>query len=346
MCSAVAVTGLFIGGVVLPVGSANAAPTKAVSSSPLATQLAVLRTPGASIRGPFGFSVAISGTTAVVGRPDGGYGEGKAYIYVKGPAGWPTTPTVTLHDPAATAGDFFGGSMAMSRQMIVVIGAPGTNGSAGAAYIYVKGGTGWPASPTATLQDPAASAHDSFGNSIAVWGDTVIVGAPFTRKYVGAAYIYVLGAAGWPTTPTVTLQDPAANTYDARFGWSVAVSVNTAVVGAIGSKEMGIGPSSGAAWTYPKGAAGWPTSPTANLYPVSQSGAVFGYSLAMSATTVMVGEPGTLLPVVWIYHKGGSGWHTSPNVLGRSVAISGTTAIVGLYGSIWRGHESADIYRV
>jgi hypothetical protein len=270
---------------------------------------------------------------------------GVAYVYLKGAAGWPATPTATLQDPASNAGDEFGDSVAVTRTT-AVIGAPGTNGSAGAAYIYVKGGTGWPASPTATLQDPAASAHDSFGNSIAVWGDTVIVGAPFTRKYVGAAYIYVLGAAGWPTTPTVTLQDPAANTYDARFGWSVAVSVNTAVVGAIGSKEMGIGPSSGAAWTYPKGAAGWPTSPTANLYPVSQSGAVFGYSLAMSATTVMVGEPGTLLPVVWIYHKGGSGWHTSPNVLGRSVAISGTTAIVGLYGSIWRGHESADIYRV
>jgi hypothetical protein len=247
---------------------------------------------------------------------------------------------------ASNAGDEFGYSVAVSRTT-AVIGAPGTNRSAGAAYIYVKGGAGWPTSPTATLQDPAATAHDSFGNSIAVWDDTVIVGAPVTRRYVGAAYIFVLGAGGWPTTPTVTLQDPAATAGD-RFGCSVAVSVNTAVVGAIGSKEMGIGPSSGAAWTYPKGAAGWPTRPTANLYPVSQSGADFGYSLAMSATTVMVGEPGTLLPAVWIYSKGGSGWHTSPNsvVLGRSVAMSGSTAIVGLYGSVWKVRCAADIYRV
>jgi hypothetical protein len=406
MCGAAAVTGLLVGWSVLPVGPANAAPSKAASSSPLATQLAVLQSPVAGgVHGRFGFSVAVSGTTAVVGRPDGAYDEGWAYIYVKGPAGWPTTPTVALHDPAATAGDGFGRSVAVSREMIVVgargtnaqagvayvylkgavgwpamptatlqdpasnagdefgdsvavsrttavIGAPGTNRSAGAGYIYVKGGAGWPTIPTATLQDPAATARDSFGSSIAVWDDTVIVGAPLTNGSAGAAYIFVLGAAGWPTTPTVTLHDPAANTYDARFGCSVAVSGNTAVVGAVGTNEIGgSGYGYGAAWTYPKGAAGWPTRPTANLYPVSQGGFDFGFSVAVSGTTVMVGEPGQFLfPVVWIYLKRGSGWpHRRPPdvVFGRSVAMSGTTAIVGVYDFVrpWQV-AAADIYRV
>jgi hypothetical protein len=280
----------------------------------------------------------------VVGARGTNAQAGVAYVYLKGAAGWPTAPTATLQDPASNAGDEFGESVAVSRTT-AVIGAPGTNRSAGAAYIYVKGGAGWPTTPTATLQDPAATAHDSFGNSIAVWDDTVIVGAPFTRKFVGAAYIFVLGATGWPTTPTVTLQDPAANTHDARFGWPVAVSGSTAVVGAVGTKEVG---GSGAAWTYAKGVAGWPTKPTANLYSPSQGGNVFGWSVAVSGTTVMVGEPGPILPAVSIYRKRGSRWPTSPNsaVFGLSVAMSGTTAIAGLYNSVWRGRGEAIIYKV
>ena len=102
-----------------------------------------------------------------------------------------------------------------------VVGADdtGANSSAGAAYIYEKGASGWPTTPTVTLTDPAATAGDEFGFSVAVavTGTTVIVGAPLTSSSEGAAYIYVKGASGWPTTPTVTLTDPAA-TADDNFG--------------------------------------------------------------------------------------------------------------------------------
>jgi hypothetical protein len=147
------------------------------------------------------------------------------------------------------------------------------------------------------------------------------------------------------------LHDPAANTYDARFGCSVAVSWNTAVVGADGTKEVGGSEFGyGAAWTYAKGAAGWPAMPTANLYIPWQGYGVFGYSVAVSRTTVMIGVPGEWVPGVLIFVKHGSSWSNPPTgfVSGRSVAMSGTTAIVGEYDQFhpFGWDPAADIYRV
>ena len=80
----------------------------------------------------FGISVAVSGTTAMVGS----YGAiGAAYLYVKMESGWGTTPVITLSDPAAKKDDEFGKTVAVSGTAAVV-GDPGTNSGAGAAYIY------------------------------------------------------------------------------------------------------------------------------------------------------------------------------------------------------------------
>ncbi len=153
-----------------------------------------------------------------------------------GAASSPSTPTpnsallATLHDPAATVGDYFGVSVAVSGTT-AVIGAHGTKSHAGTAYIYVKGASGWPTTPTRTLQDPAATADDYFGVSVAVSGTTAIIGAEGTKSNQGAAYIYVKGASGWPTKPTTTLSDPAATSGD-YFGAPVVVSGKTAIIGA------------------------------------------------------------------------------------------------------------------
>jgi hypothetical protein len=114
----------------------------------------------------------------------------------------------------------------------VVVGAPGTSDGIGAAYIYAKGSaTEWPTTPTATLSDPGATSGDSFGQSVTVSEKTVVVGAPITDDFVGAAYVYVKADSVWPTTPTATLSDPATSEYEA-FGTAVAFSGKTAFIGA------------------------------------------------------------------------------------------------------------------
>ena len=178
------------------------------------TPTTTLSDPAATEGDEFGVAVAVSrwsALTAVVGAIGTNSDAGAAYIYVKGASGWSTTPTTTLSDPAATAGDEFGESVAVAGRTAVV-GAIGTNASTGAAYVYVNQASDWPSTPTETMSDPAATAGDYFGYSVAVakGGPTVVVGAPFTDSNTGAAYIYVNGASGWPTAPTTTLSDPAA----------------------------------------------------------------------------------------------------------------------------------------
>jgi hypothetical protein len=183
----------------------------------------------------------VSGRTIVVGA------QNSAYIYVKGSMGWPTTPTATLPDPAATPNDQFGSAVAVSGTT-AIISAPGYNSSAGAAYVYTKCAAGWPTTPTATLQNPEVTARDNFGNSVALSGKAIVVGA-YGTKPGGAAYIYAKDVTGWPTTPTVTLLAAAymapGTPAGGSFGLAATVSRTTAIISA-----QGYNPGLGAAYIY------------------------------------------------------------------------------------------------
>jgi len=258
----------------------------------------------------------------------------------------PNTPIgallATLKDPAATGGDQFGNSVAVSGATAVV-GAWGTNSLAGVAYIYVKGTSGWPKKPIAILADPSATGMDSFGWSVAVSKNTVLVGADGTDSGSGAAYIYVKTASGWPTKPTTTLLDPAASRDE--FGSSVAVSGGTVVVSADAANS-----DTGKAYIYVRTAKGWQTTPTAKLSdPTATTYDYFGSSVAVSGTTAVVGSSGTSSTgAAYVYVKGASGWPTKPtttlsdpvamlgDAFGFSVAVSGGTAVVGAFGT---GHD-------
>ncbi len=152
----------------------------------------------------------------------------------------------------------------------------------------MKGTAGWPTTPTTTLSDPKATDDDEFGAPVAVSGKTAVVGAYGTSSGAGAAYIYVNGTTGWPTTPTTTLSN-SGGTADEYFGGSVAVSGTTAVVGAPSN-----GSQKGKAYIYVKGASGWPTTPTSKQKdPAATSGDYFGGSVAVSGKTAIVGADGT-----------------------------------------------------
>jgi FG-GAP repeat len=288
-----------------------------VQSTPRGTLLASLGDPTATKNDEFGVRTAIAGTTMIVGDPGVNSTTGAAYIYEKGPSGWPTTPTVTLTDPAATAGDEFGFGVAVAtRGTTVIVGAPGTSTESGAAYIYVEGTNGWPTTPTVTLTDPGATSGDDFGFSVAIsrfTAMTAVVGAVGVASDEGAAYIYVDGASRWPSTPNATLTDPGTAMYD-LFGFSVAVSSKTVVVGAPGLLEE-----PGAAYIYVNSGSGWPTSPTTTLSEPGGTPSDLGYSVSVSGTTLVVGDPasgtgsnGNYPGAAYIFVNTGSGWPTTP----------------------------------
>jgi FG-GAP repeat len=140
----------------------------------------------------------------------------------------------------------------------------------------------------ATLQDPGASAHDDFGDSVSVSGQTAVVGSPGNESdFHGAAYIYQKGSSGWSSTSSVTLSDPNHTTGD-NFGDAGAICKTTLVVS--GLTVGGSLGDEGVVYIYTKGTSGWPSEPAVTLVDPDQNwGGRFGYSVACSGTTVVVG---------------------------------------------------------
>ncbi|MGP0007071.1 MAG: hypothetical protein ACLPTB_19590 [Acidimicrobiales bacterium] len=237
----------------------------------------------------FGFPVAISGSTIVAGAFQHAEWTGRAYVFAKTAGGWKQTAELKGSD--TVVGDSFGWSVGISGSTVVVgasglaSGAPTWDGSGGRAYVFAKTASGW--KQTAELKGSDTVATDAFGTSVAISGTTVVVGAQDARR-TGRAYVFTKTANGW--TQVAELEGSSAA---GLFGYSVGVSGNTILVGAPVVGEEVSFPSSapGQAYLYTKTAAGW-----TQVAELRGSGAVrgdsFGYWVAISGATAVVGEPG------------------------------------------------------
>jgi len=249
----------------------------------------------------FGGSVAASLDTIVVGAPGALVGQnsaqGAAYVFVMPGAGWSgsLSQNAKLTASDGAAGDDLGASVAISGG-VVVAGASDSNSTKGAAYVFVNPGT-WAGSlqQSAKLTASDGSVNDLFGNSVAVSGDTVVVGA-FLATYPGpgAAYVFAKPAAGWGGSLTQSARLTASDgvTFD-EFGWSVAVSGNTIAVGAPFA-TVGANAAQGAGYMFLEPVGGWsgPRSETSKL--VASDGTAnneFGFAAAVDGCTIAVGAP-------------------------------------------------------
>ncbi len=251
----------------------------------------------------FGISVAISGDTVVVGAIFGdgvNSDQGSAYVFVKPPGGWAATLTETAKLTASDGaeGDFFGISVAISGDTVVVgaIFGDGVNSDQGSAYVFVKPPGGWAGTLTETAKLTASdgAAYENFGISVAVSGDTVVVGVPLddigANEDQGSAYVFVKPSGGWTDmteTAKLTASDGAA--YD-KFGYAVAISGDTVVVGAIFGD--GVNSDQGSAYVFVKPPGGWAATLTETAKLTASDGAegdFFGISVAISGDTVVVG---------------------------------------------------------
>lgn len=311
----------------------------------------------------FGSAVAVSGSIIVVGAygisGDGQAPPGAAYIYVEGADGWPTSPTASLPDPGADNKDGFGWSVAVSGGNVVV-GAPREDGGTGDTYLYSETGGRWPTTPTAVFPDPTPTDVNDDGISVALAGRTLAVGADGTQSPIdspGSAFLYIAGKHGWPTHPTVTLDDPLATDYDA-FGSAVALSGRTLIVGARGTPNPDY---PGAAYQYVKTPTGWPTTPTAVLGRVNAEEDpqhYFGYAVATNGSISVVGAPGAYVgpTALYVYVEKSEDWPYEPTFepgdpnsagydgYGETLAMTGDTVITGA----WEAEDydgAAYIYR-
>ena len=211
------------------------------------TQTAKLTASDGAANDEFGNSVGTSGNTIIVGANGatigGNESQGAAYVFVEPVSGWAdVTETAKLTASDGAAADVFGFSVGISGNTIVV-GAFRAENECGAAYVFVQPAPGWAnMTQTAKLIASDGAAYDEFGNSVAISGNTILIGAPDAmvggNEYQGAAYVFVQPAPGWTNmTQTAKLTSSDGAAYD-DFGM-VALSGNTLAVGAADATVSG-----------------------------------------------------------------------------------------------------------
>jgi hypothetical protein len=189
------------------------------------------------------------------------------------------------------ADDEFGRSVAVSGDTLVV-GARsddiGANGNQGSAYVFVRSGGVWSLQQKLTANDGEAS--DLFGSSVAISGDTVVIGAPHggtaTNPDQGAAYVFVRSGAVWSFQQKLIAQDGADIDL---FGISVAIHGDTALVGAH-ADDIGAAENQGSAYLFSRSGSTW----TQRQKLRAQEGAVddfFGQAIALGDDEIIVGAP-------------------------------------------------------
>jgi sugar lactone lactonase YvrE len=176
----------------------------------------------------FGWSVSVSGSTAVVGAWQKDNHQGAAYVFVGESSGtWIQQQKLTAAD--GTWGDSFGTSVSINVAT-AVIGAPGGNLGEGVAYVFVRHGTSWAELPV-DLDQSDMAAGDNFGGSVSVSGNTAVLSAPGKANDKGSAYIFASasGSEEWSQMQELTASDGASGNY---FGNSVSVDAATVLIGA------------------------------------------------------------------------------------------------------------------
>ena len=294
----------------------------------------------------FGQAVAMSGNRVIVGAPQGfefgALNAGSAYAFTFGTVRY--TEHARLTGSEGSAGERMGRSVGVSGGYAVV-GAWGDDDaghSSGSAYVFI-GGTAW--SENSKLVASDASIEDEFGLSVAIDGDTIVVGAPrhdANGEDTGAAYVFTRFGSAWREQARLLASDGAAGD---QFGFAVAVYGDSVIVGA--RFADGSGADAGAAYVFTRSGASW-TQQAKLVGGDAAAGDAFGTAVALAEDRAIVGSPGhdagsTSTGAAYLFDRLGGAWSElaklvasdggSPELLGQSVAIGESLVAAGAPGA-------------
>ena len=215
----------------------------------------------------------------------------------------------------------------------LVAGAVGTSSkgtAAGSAFVFTRSGTQWSLQARLTADDGAAS--DQFGVSVAVSGNTIVVGSwedDDGGDSSGSAYVFVRSGTTWTQQKKLTATDAQAGDL---FGVSVDISGETVAVGAKG--EDTASSDGGAVYVFIRSGTAW--SQQKKLTDIDA--ADLGTSVGLDVDTLIAGAPTGGFGSAYVFTRSGTTWtkrqkltagDNSFDAFGKSVDVSGNTAVVG-----------------
>lgn len=294
----------------------------------------------------FGVSVALHGTTAMIGaqqaKINGNDGQGAVYVFEKSNGVWTRTQKIVATDGQAF--DTFGNAVVFNGDT-AFIGAYGAmvndNFSQGAVYVFTRTGGVWTQTQKITAAD--GQMFDNFGYSLGLSGTTAIIGADGatigSNGTQGAAYVYDGSSGTWTNTQKLLASDGGPGDI---FAYSIAFDGTRALIGAYGNNGY-----QGAVYAFGTSGGTW----TESQKLVAADGApnaYFGYATALSGSTLLIGawgaEPGgvDMKGSAYVFTESNGTWTQTQQLgasdgaiqdkFGHSVALQGTTALVGADG--------------
>ena len=235
----------------------------------------------------FGYSVALSGETALVGAHKndnmGGVDAGAAYVFVPSENGWRQQAKLIADDGAPD--DTFGGNVALDGN-IAVVGSRNDDDigeDSGSAYVFIRNGNTWQQRAKFVAEDGAAG--DAFGQAVAISNDYIVVGSPHDDDFgnsSGSAYVFRSDGSSWRQEAKLIASDGAAGDV---FGISVSVSGERILVGADLHDE--IAEDAGAAYMYVRTEDGWVEEAKLTAADGAETD-LFGVRVALSGETALI----------------------------------------------------------
>jgi hypothetical protein len=310
----------------------------------------------------FGESVAVYGDTIAVGAYDATHSDllepGAVYVFRNTGSEWVQEAKLIASDPEEFQA--FGWSVAVGPDTVAV-GARFDDAVAeasGAVYVFQRTGpTTW--GPPQKLKSDSPEYSDFFGGSVALSGDTLVVGADGRdvdgQVSAGAAFVFARNSGVWSQSATLTASDPKE--FD-DFGWSVGVSGDAAVVGSRDYVTVGNHTGLGAAYVFRRMGVTWSQEAKLTAADREAPDGFDNVAVAIDGDTVVMGVEGDYVGYepsgsAYVFTRSGGNWQQQAKLLandvqfglyshfGTAVALSGSTAVIGA-----DGRDAAYVYDV
>ena len=243
--------------------------------------------------------------------------------------------TTKLFPSDANAGDNSGISVAIYGNTAVV-GAYKNDSNCsdcGAVYVYEPGDSQWIEKQKLVPSD--GSANDQFGRSVAIEGNTIVVGSYYDDG-TGSAYVFARLGSVWTQQQKLIAPDAASGD---RFGCSAAIDNNIIVIGAYGDDSQ-----TGSAYVFTRTGSTWSFQ---QKLSDAQPGDNFGYSVAIDNNTIIIGAPNhshsefDYAGSAYVFTRSEQSWSQQAVLwasdpayrdhFGFSVALDGNSAVIGAY---------------
>ena len=297
-------------------------------------------------KGPWGmYETDLDGETCVIGYKGGtetslsNNNTGTAYVFTRSGTTW--SQQQKLFHPNGRQYDYFGENMQLDGDNLIVSAhnephnSGGSYDNAGAVYIWTRSGTTWTQQQRLEASDKAAS--DIFGNSVAIDGDTCVIGAQQEDaggSNAGAAYVFTRSGTTWSQQQKLVASDAAASD---NFGTSVGISGDTLVVGTFNA---------GAAYVFTRSGTTWSQQQILTGSDATGTSDYFGKNVRIFEDTIMVTATGNTSfsgkGAAYIFTRSGTTWTQDKRLEASDAAnadyndeidFSGGTVVMGANGS-------------